>query len=117
MKKRNNKLVAVLTAFLLLFGIGVATAGPAAAGNCTTVGSVVLCGKVYNNSSINVKVSDNWCGYGCGNIAYVAPGHWSLFRDTDGYYIPAGKCNGTISGPRWVKLTDLETVRVSFYNC
>jgi hypothetical protein len=42
-----------------------------------------ICGAVYNSSNNWVLVSDDWCGYQCGNIVQIPPQSWSPFADTD----------------------------------
>lgn len=115
MKKR---ITALLAAVVLMLGLGVVAAPAANAGTCTVVGPVVACGRVYNGSSITIRVTSTWPAQS-GYIAAVPPGSWSPYKDTDGFYVPPGKCFGLTVGPAWVKINDLQTIKLNntFLSC
>jgi hypothetical protein len=94
-----------------------------------------LCGRVYNYSSYNIPVSDNWCddngGHGCGNIGVVWPNTWSPFSDTDALSVPfvqQGPCHDTVQFTQpggsftqdiygWTKISDIQTAYVLSVTC
>lgn len=105
-KRGGWRRIAILIVGVLTFGLiplaGSAVApeaspvmapAPAHAGDwCSNTGGVI-CGRVFNSPHSNVKVNvhDGWTnndGVPAGRVIQVAPGHWSTFRDTDGYCLP-----------------------------
>jgi len=115
----KKKFAAVIAALLMLFGISVVAAPAASAGTCTVIQGLTWCGRVYNGTGSYVRTTVTWPAT-VGNIATVAPGQWSPYRDTDGFYIAAGKCFGLARGPVWFKITDTSTVYLNnnnYFNC
>lgn len=136
MKSRiRQRIGGLLAGAVLAGGLSVASAPPAAAGDCALW---VLCGKVQNSSSKVIQISNAWHDYP-GSPALVNPadkhtlypGHnsweYANWKDTDAYWFPAPcifrKYTGSrgayadLPGNYWRKLGDLDVVNVILRNC
>jgi hypothetical protein len=90
----TRKITVALVALLsMVLGTQVLSSVTAHAGAGCNNSLGLVCGRTFNDSlsSSNVNTHDSWGsndGTPAGNVQQVAPGHWSTFRDTDGYCIP-----------------------------
>lgn len=90
---RRRVLAALTTLVALVFFAG-QVALPAQAGDGCKISLGFVCGRIQNAGSSNsgVNVHDGWGPnqYDAGDTAHytLKPGHWSVYKDTDGYCIP-----------------------------